>query len=288
MPTANINGIAINYETHGSGPPLLMLAPGGFESTIEKWSTAGVWPPVRPLEIFAKRYTVIAYDRREAGHSGGRVERLSWRLYADEAKGLLERLGHDKAFVLGACMGCTVALAFGVAYPESVLGLVLHYPVGGALWRINMRKRFADHAAFAEERGLEEIVRVARGEAALFQTNAAGGPWGAVIAQDEGFAKSFAAQDLDRYVALVRTLGPSMFDRDTAPGVEPEELMALKMPSVIIPGDDPAHATSGARYLKECLADSVYHDVPPDGQKPEMLTDWILSFLDAHAPTVVG
>ena len=43
MPTAKINGIDIVYEIHGSGPPLLMFAPGGFDSTIQKWSTAGVW-----------------------------------------------------------------------------------------------------------------------------------------------------------------------------------------------------------------------------------------------------
>ena len=36
MPFAEINGINMHYETHGSGPPLLMMAPGGFDSTIEK------------------------------------------------------------------------------------------------------------------------------------------------------------------------------------------------------------------------------------------------------------
>jgi hypothetical protein len=44
MPTATIDGLPVNYLTRGSGPPLLMLmlAPGGFDSTLEKWSTAGV------------------------------------------------------------------------------------------------------------------------------------------------------------------------------------------------------------------------------------------------------
>ena len=31
-----------------------------------------------PLTAFASAYACIAYDRREAGHSGGRVERLTW------------------------------------------------------------------------------------------------------------------------------------------------------------------------------------------------------------------
>ena len=77
MPYAAINGLNIHYEVHGSGPPLLLMAPGGFDSTIEKWTTSGVWAALRPLETLSDRYTCIAYDRREAGQSGGRVERVS-------------------------------------------------------------------------------------------------------------------------------------------------------------------------------------------------------------------
>jgi hypothetical protein len=56
MTTATIDGLEVVYETRGSGPALLMLAPGGFDATMEKWTTAGVWkgpgarahPRVRP------------------------------------------------------------------------------------------------------------------------------------------------------------------------------------------------------------------------------------------------
>ena len=36
-----INGIRIHYEIQGSGTPLLMFAPGGFGSTIARWTAAG-------------------------------------------------------------------------------------------------------------------------------------------------------------------------------------------------------------------------------------------------------
>jgi hypothetical protein len=39
MSTVDIDGITIHYEISGSGPPILIMAPGGFDSTIEKWST---------------------------------------------------------------------------------------------------------------------------------------------------------------------------------------------------------------------------------------------------------
>ena len=77
MAFTEINSINIHYEVLGSGPPLLMMAPGGLDPTIEKWRSAGVWPGVKPLETFTDGYTCIVYDRREAGLSDGKVERVT-------------------------------------------------------------------------------------------------------------------------------------------------------------------------------------------------------------------
>ena len=59
----------------GSGPPILMYAPGGFDATVEKWSTLGVYAKIKLLDHLPKAYTCILFDRRECGQSGGRVER---------------------------------------------------------------------------------------------------------------------------------------------------------------------------------------------------------------------
>ena len=58
----------------------------------------------------------------------------------------------------------------------------------------------------------------------------------------------------------------TLFDRDTAPGAEPEDLLRLDIPALIVPGRDAAHATSAARYLEECLPRADYWDVPVEGQ----------------------
>jgi len=42
MPTAAIDGLKVNFHVQGSGPHLLMLAPGGFNSTIRSWMRGGV------------------------------------------------------------------------------------------------------------------------------------------------------------------------------------------------------------------------------------------------------
>ena len=65
-----------------------------------------------------------------------------------------------------------------------------------------------------------------------------------------------------------------------APGAEPEDLMKLDIPSLIIPGNDDFHATSAARYLHECLAGSEYWDVPVDEQEEENAPRRVLEFLN--------
>jgi len=277
MPTAKINGIEINYEVHGSGPPLLMLAPGGFDSTIEKWSTAGVWQRMDTFETLGKHYQCIAYDRREAGASGGRVEVLSWSLYADEGKGLLDHLGIDKAFVLGGCMGCSVALAFANRHPETTSALLLHWPVGGYAWRKSARGRFAQHVDYVREHNLTAVVELAR-EKPGFWAEPRGGLWSAVLSHDYAFAEQFVVQDMDRYMALCEISARTLFDRDTAPGAEPEELSTLKIPSLIIPGDDPAHAQSAAHYLREVLPEAEFWPIAVADQDAPIIADRLIDF----------
>jgi pimeloyl-ACP methyl ester carboxylesterase len=281
MPTATIDGLEVNYLTRGSGPALLMLAPGGFDATLEKWSTAGVWKGMQPLDALARAFTVIGYDRRESGASGGRVERLSWALFAEQAKRLLEHLGIARAFVLGGCMGCSVATAFAARYPEATHALVLHWPVGGYRWKLNGGDRFARHLAFARDNGLAGVVKRAHAGKSFWQDPEAG-PWASAIVRDRHVADAFQAQDLDRYLGVVAASARGLFDRDTPPGAEPEELMAMKVPALIIPGDDPAHATSGAHYLREVLPQPEFWPVMPPEQTPERVRDRILEFGRAH------
>jgi pimeloyl-ACP methyl ester carboxylesterase len=131
MPVAIIDGLETYYEIYGSGPPLLMLAPGGFDATIDKWRVASAWQGMDAVAALSERHRVILYDRRESGQSGGRVERLHWSGYARQAKKLLDHLDIASAYVLGGCMGCSVALGFAVSYPEATRALLLHWPVGG-------------------------------------------------------------------------------------------------------------------------------------------------------------
>jgi pimeloyl-ACP methyl ester carboxylesterase len=277
MSTATIDGLEVRYEVFGSGAPLLMFAPGGFDATIEKWRAASAWTGIDALDALASQFEVIAYDRRESGQSGGRVECLSWSHYAKQAKAILDQLKIKSAFVLGGCMGCSVALAFAVDYPEATRALLLHWPVGGFRWRASGLDRLHRHYRFANTNGLAGVVeRASIGKG--FWMDPEAGPWASVIARDKSFAKEFICQDLNRYLGIIAVSGKDLFDRDTATGAEPEEIIGISAPALIVPGDDASHATSAAHYLRELLPDASFWNVLPPEQTTRKVCDKIVEF----------
>jgi len=279
VPSAIVDGIKTRYEIVGDGPPLLMYAPGGFDATIEKWRSLGVYARIRLLEHLPKKFQCIAFDRRECGESGGRVEAMTWAHYARQGKLLLEHLGIDRAQLIGGCMGCSCVTAFAAAYPRSTLSMILWWPVGGAKYRMRGRQRFAEHLSFVRSSNLSAVVSHVEKEQKAFNVDSKAGPWASPIRADAEFRKSFRGQDVKRYLEIVEKMGKTLLDRDTSPGAEPEELMQLQIPALIVPGRDESHAASAARYLEECLPKSQYWDVPPEAQTEANAPARLLEFL---------
>ena len=279
MAEALIDGLRMRYEVLGEGPPLLMYAPGGFDATIEKWSTQGVYARVKLLDYLPKNYQCIVFDRRECGQSGGRVELISWAHYARQGKLLLEHLGIERAHVMGGCMGVSCVMAFAVAHPKATRSMLLWWPVGGAKYRIKAHERFAAHLEFVREGGLSGVVAHVQKEGKAFNADPRGGPWAAPIRTDRAFAAAYDKLDAGNYIQLVERMYRGLFDRDTSPGAEPEQLFNLSIPALIIPGRDDSHATSAARYLEECLPKAEYWDVAPEEQTEANAPGRLLDFL---------
>ncbi|HEY2534300.1 MAG TPA: alpha/beta hydrolase [Xanthobacteraceae bacterium] len=279
MPTAIIDGITTRYDVVGSGPPLLLFAPGGFNATIETWSTQGSYAKIKLLDHLPKRLTCIVFDRRECGQSGGRVERVSWARYAAQGKGLLDHLGIHRAHLLGGCMGCSCVVAFAVAYPDVPLSMTLYWPVGGAKYRLTSHQRFAEHLGFVQRNGLDGVVALVSKQGKSFGADPRGGPWASVIKRDAAFAAAYAERNPEQYKVICAGMGRTLFDRDTAPGAEPEDLMRLDTPALIVPGRDAAHATSAARYLEECLPNAQYWDVTVEDQSEAATNARVTKFL---------
>jgi pimeloyl-ACP methyl ester carboxylesterase len=286
MAFATIDGIATRYEVAGSGPALLMYAPGGFDATVEKWSSLGVYARVKLMEHLPRHFTCILFDRRECGQSGGRVETVAWSHFVRQGAGLLDHLKIERAHLMGGCMGVSPVIAFGVAHPERVASMVLWWPVGGAKYRIKGRQRFAEHLAYVRANGLTAVVELVAKEGKPFGADPRGGPWASVLKRDKAFAAAYAKLDRDLYESTVDRMARGLLDRDTAPGAEPEDLLRLDIPALVVPGHDDSHATSAARYLEECLPRSEYWDVPVEQQTADNAPGRVLEFLQAADTTV--
>ena len=67
MAEAVVDGISTRYEVIGSGAPLLMFSPGGFDATLDKWTSLGVYSRIKAIDHLSRKYTCVVFDRRETG-----------------------------------------------------------------------------------------------------------------------------------------------------------------------------------------------------------------------------
>lgn len=105
MPYYENASVRIRYEQAGSGHPLLLIAGGGLNSTIDFFTGSA---PFNAVEEFKGEYRCIYADLRNAngGQSTGPLEvERPWDAYTDDHIGLMDHLGIDKFAVMGFCIG---------------------------------------------------------------------------------------------------------------------------------------------------------------------------------------
>jgi pimeloyl-ACP methyl ester carboxylesterase len=274
MPFATIDGIATQYEVTGDGPPMLLLAPLGDNASMPRKWLDRVWRGFKPVERLPRDFQLITYDRRESGATGGRVEPLSWPAFARHAEALLDHLEIERAFMLGGCIGCSVALALAARAPARCSALLLHWPVGGYRWLNRGRNNFDRHFSFVREQGLTRAAELAR-RSGNFWRDPEGGPWSSVIASDAAFAASYVRQDVDRYLEIVTQSRDTLFSDDVPSGVTSSELMAITVPAFVMPGDDALHATSAAHVLRELMPHARLSRLMPRQQTAAGIEQWV-------------
>lgn len=115
MPLLELDGAKVYYETHGTGAPLVLVP--GF--------AAGAWIWFKQTPAFARACRAIVFDPRGIGRSAARDEPISTDLLADDVAALLDRLGIERAHIIGASFGGFVALAFALKHAERLNKLVL-------------------------------------------------------------------------------------------------------------------------------------------------------------------
>jgi pimeloyl-ACP methyl ester carboxylesterase len=112
---ADINGLHLYYETHGTGRPLVLIH-GGLAS-------GETFGPV--LATLAADHQVILPDLQGHGRTADIDRPLDIRLMADDIAALIDHLGLDKPDLVGYSMGGGVAFQVAVKYPDKIGKLVM-------------------------------------------------------------------------------------------------------------------------------------------------------------------
>ena len=115
MPEAKVNGITINYRVVGQGEPLIMIMELGSAQNSWGFQTG----------LFKKYYRTITFDNRGVGKSDKPTGPYTINMMADDAIGLMDHLGIEKAQILGISMGGMIAQELAINHPERVDKLVL-------------------------------------------------------------------------------------------------------------------------------------------------------------------
>ena len=114
MTYADVNGINLYFETHGTGRPLVLLH-GGLGS-------GEMFTAILPL--FAEKRRVILVDLQGHGRTADVDRPLDARLMADDVAALIDHLDLDEADVVGYSLGGKVALQVAIRHPARVRRLV--------------------------------------------------------------------------------------------------------------------------------------------------------------------
>ena len=114
-------GRRIAYAEAGAGPPAVLVH--GTLTTADDMRLG-------PMEALARRFRCIAFDRPGHGWSD-HVRGADASLWAQAAtlRNAVQALGLSRPVICGHSYGGAVALAYGLAYPDEVSGIVALAPI---------------------------------------------------------------------------------------------------------------------------------------------------------------
>lgn len=122
-----VDGARVHYVESGEGRPILMIH--GLGGQLHHMR--------RPLmEEFGEGYRLIAMDRPGSGYSTRPDGRADLASQARFIARFMERLGLERALLVGHSLGGAIALRTALDHPERVAGLALIAPLTGELGEV--------------------------------------------------------------------------------------------------------------------------------------------------------
>lgn len=225
----NVGDARIHFERAGTGTPLVLIH--GWANDLRTWEDQ--------FSAFARDFQVVRYDRRGFGRSTSVGD-----LTADptDLAALLDTLGITSAHVVGHSAGARVALAFALAFPGRVRGLVLYSsgpPVGFPMTAD--AAAFVNLPALARRVGLDSLGRLVMSMPAFF------------IPPDRDEVRQRVAAMWSAYSG--RDVLEDHRPTGTTPLATLDALARIRVPTLVIVGE-----TDGAFFHQ--IADSLVARIP--------------------------
>jgi 3-oxoadipate enol-lactonase len=115
MPTVKVNDINMNYEIHGKGKPIVLIAGLGTDISVYR----GL------IRSLSEKYKLLVFDNRGVGRTDRPDTPYTIEMMADDTVGLMTSLGIEQANVLGISLGGRIAMDMALRHPDRVMKLVL-------------------------------------------------------------------------------------------------------------------------------------------------------------------
>jgi pimeloyl-ACP methyl ester carboxylesterase len=115
MSYAEVNGVRMYYEEHGSGQPLILVH-GGLGS-------GGMYGPILPALAGGRK--VITVDLQAHGRTADVDRPLRYETLGDDVAGLIRHLGLAQADLMGYSFGAATALRTAIQHPDLVRRAVI-------------------------------------------------------------------------------------------------------------------------------------------------------------------
>jgi pimeloyl-ACP methyl ester carboxylesterase len=239
MPVSTIRGVNINWQTVGDRGPWVMMTTGGRRGHDEFIPLA--------QKIARNGFRVMLHDRRNTGASdlwieGDESEEATW---LGDMHELMKSHDALPAFFSGSSAGARTSMRFYLRYPQAVRGLLLLRVTGGA---------FA--AGRLPEQYYGQFIRAAQN-----------GGMAAVCAMDawkERFKENLAKLPTEKFIQVF-TRWNQIFEAGAnlpVMGVTEQELHSIKVPTLIIPGNDNTHSSASGVLANKLIPGSELHRLP--------------------------
>ena len=262
MPVAEVNGAKMYYEIAGAGNAVVFLHAGIADSRM--WD--------EQFAHFAEQYRVLRYDLRGFGQTTSPAMPYA---HHDDLHTLFDRLGIQRAALIGCSNGGRVAMNFALAYPDRVSALVMVCSSpGGFKFQGESPALWKDVVAAFESGDMERTSRL---EAQL---------WAAGPDRDpaEVDAKMLDLVYEMNLLALRNEVAGNGEEQSFAPPAV-ERLAELRAPTLLMVGelDSPVVLEAG-KLMQAQISGAKRVDMPaahlPSMERPDEFNRIVIGFLD--------